>query len=47
MGFFESNPLAMIVVIIVTVEGWSLLKKCLGAVLAKRDTHATTSQRQE
>jgi hypothetical protein len=37
MGLFESNPLVMIVVIILTVEGWSLLKKSIRGLLARRD----------
>jgi len=38
MGFFESNPLVMIVVIIVTVEGWFSLKAWVREKLRRRKT---------
>jgi hypothetical protein len=36
MGLFESNPLVLVVLVIVTVEAWSLVKR-LAASLAARE----------
>lgn len=33
MGYFEQNPLALIVAIILTVEGWAALKAFLKKTL--------------
>jgi hypothetical protein len=44
MGFFESNPLVMIVVIILTVEGWSMLKKSIRGLIARRDLRTDISR---
>jgi hypothetical protein len=44
MGFFETNPLALIVVIIVTVEGWSIVKNAIRSLVAWRSERARTSE---
>jgi hypothetical protein len=36
MGWFEENPLALIGLIIVTVEAWTLVKRTIARVLRGR-----------
>ena len=35
MGFFEENPAVIIVLIIVTVEVWSLVKRLVRSLISK------------
>lgn len=46
MGWFEENPVALVVLIIVTVEVWSLVKSRVRSLVSRRQTTKTHNDSQ-